>query len=318
MASSSSPEGENVNTKDLATAIAGAQVEASREADMSSTGYVSTALHQGPGRLGDPRMNMGSDPRLNAKLKDILATFGADQNRPPPFLQTLAPESSMDDIAATIALSEEGAMQLYNAAPVDVPADEYEVELEMRETTISGGDGQDMLLYIYEPKVRGAGPLPCVVYSHGGGMTIIPTMNRIHDRWCRSLASSGLVVVMVDFRNAWTKKGYHHFPAGLNDCAAAVQWVHSKRQELNVSNIVLQGESGGGNLALATALKAKKEGWVSKIDGVFGTIPYISNAYGWTDTQKLKFLPSLVECNGYFLNMHCESPSRSSTSRQPS
>lgn len=198
-------------------------------------------------------------------------------------------------------------MQFYNIAPIDVPADEYEIGLEMKERSIPGGDGQDMLLYIYEPKIRGAGPLPCVVYSHGGGMTFIPTMNRIDDRWCRSLAASGLVVVMVDFRNAWTKTGYNHFPAGLNDCAAAVQWVHSQREALNISTIVLQGESGGGNLAASTALKAKKEGWVSKIDGVFASIPYISNAYGWTDEQKLKFLPSLVECNGYFINMHCKS-----------
>lgn len=41
--------------------------------------------------------------------------------------------------------------------------------------------------------------------------------------------------------------------------------------------------------------------------GVYGSIPYISNAYGWTDQQKLKFLPSLIECNGYFINMHCKS-----------
>jgi len=135
-------------------------------------------------------------------------------------------------------------------------------------------------------------------------MTIVPTMNRMHDRWARSLAASGLVVVMVDFRNAWTKTGFNHFPAGLNDCAAAVKWVHSKREELKIKNIVLEGESGGGNLAIATALKANREGWINQIDGVYGMIPYISNAYGWTDQQKLKKLPSLVECNGYFLNQH--------------
>lgn len=266
MAATTDPKNEADN-QHLTTALAGAKLEASRETDMNAAAYVSTALHKGPGRLGNRQMNMGEDPRLNAKLKPILAQFGADKNQPPPFLQTLGPESSMDEIAETIRLSEEGAMQLYSAAPVDLPGDEYEVELERTEEVIKGGDRQDMKLYIYKPKVRGAGPLPCVVYSHGGGMTMIPTMNRVHDRWCRSLAASGLVVVMVDFRNAWTKEGYNHFPAGLNDCAASVQWVHSQREELNIKSIILQGESGGGNLALATTLKAKKEGWVSKIDG---------------------------------------------------
>lgn len=294
------------DTAILGTAISSHKIEAQREADMNTAGYVSTPLHRGPGRLGDPRMNMGSDPRLNAKLKPILVQFGADTNQPPPFLQTLGPESSMDDIAETIRLSEEQFIQVYNNAPVNLPSDAYDIELEVREETIKGGDGQDMQVIIYSPKVRGAGPLPCVVYTHGGGMTIIPTRNPVHDRWCRSLAASGLVVIMTDFRNAWTREGYHHFPAGLNDCAAAVQWVHSQREALNVQSIVLEGESGGGNLALATALKANKEGWISKIDGVYGNIPYISNAYGWTDQQKLRLLPSLVENNGYFLNMHCE------------
>ncbi|TKA30708.1 hypothetical protein B0A50_02428 [Salinomyces thailandicus] len=35
-------------------------------------------------------------------------------------------------------------------------------------------------------------------------------------------------------------------------------------------------EAGSANLALATALKAKKDGWISEIDGVFGFVPYIS------------------------------------------
>lgn len=283
-----SPTAKNEDTKHLKTAIESANIEAEREANMNTAGYVATSLHKGPGRLGDPRMNMGGDPRLNAKIKPILMQFGADKNQPPPFLQTLGPDSSMDEIAETIRLSEEGTMQFYNNAPVELPSDEYDVELVREEKTIAGGDGQDMKIFIYSPKVRGAGPLPSIVYSHGGGMTMLPTMNRLHDRWCRSLAASGMVVVMVDFRNAWTKEGYNHFPAGLNDCAAAVKWVHSKREELNIKNIVLEGESGGGNLALATALKAKKEGWLNKIDGVYGSIPYISNAYGWTDQQKVR------------------------------
>lgn len=133
-------------------------------------------------------------------------------------------------------------------------------------------------------------------------MVLVPTMNPIHDAWCRSIARQGVAVFMPDFRNAWTKTGYNHFPKGLNDVAAAVKWVIEHRDTLKIRNPVLQGESGGANLAIATALKAKREGWVKDIAGVYGTVPYISGAYGWTDERKLKELPSLVECAGYFLN----------------
>ena len=118
-----------------------------------------------------------------------------------------------------------------------------------------------MLMHIYRPRLRNA-PLPCVVYLHGGTMTILHTMNKVHERWCRSLAAMGLVVIMVDFRNAYTAAAYHPFPAGLNDCASAAHYLHSNRDTLDIRNIILHGDGGGGNLALATALKANREGWV--------------------------------------------------------
>ena len=52
--------------------------------------------------------------------------------------------------------------------------------------------------------------------------------------------------------------GNHPFPAGLEDCSSGIKWVHEKRDELGVSKIVVSGESGGGNLSIATALKAKR------------------------------------------------------------
>lgn len=71
------------------------------------------------------------------------------------------------------------------------------------------------------------------------------------------------------------------------------------RESLGISKIVLSGESGGGNLALATSLKAKQEGWLDLIDGVYAQCPYISNAYA----EKLPELASLYENDGYFLAM---------------
>ena len=53
--------------------------------------------------------------------------------------------------------------------------------------------------------------------------------------------------------------GPHPFPAGLNDCFAGLEWVHRNRTRLNISKVIISGPSGGGNLCLATAMKAKVE-----------------------------------------------------------
>lgn len=118
-----------------------------------------------------------------------------------------------------------------------------------------------------------------------------------------SLAVQGVVAILVDFRNAYTAAGHNPFPAGLNDCAAAVKHIAAHKTELGISKLVLQGESGGGNLAITTAMKANREGWVDQIAGVYGTVPYISGAYSWSEERKLKELPSLVENDGYVLSM---------------
>ena len=129
---------------------------------------------------------------------------------------------------------------LYNNIPLETPADKNEVEVEMKEETIKGGDGQDMKVYVYRRK-GSSGKLPGVVYTHGGGMVLVPTMNPVHDRWCRSLAAQGMVVIMTDFRNAYTAEKYNHFPAGLNDCVAALKWVVANKDSLGIRNIVLTG-----------------------------------------------------------------------------
>lgn len=108
-------------------------------------------------------------------------------------------------------------------------------------------------------------------------------------------------MVMVEFRNAYVKgKPRNPFPCGLNDCASAARYVHAHKKELGISKLITLGESGGGNLAIATALKANREGWMEAIDGVYAIAPYISGAaWGWTKEQQLAKLPSLIECEGY-------------------
>ena len=108
------------------------------------------------------------------------------------------------------------------------------------------------------------------------------------------------MVCGVEFRNASGKLGPHPFPAGLNDCTSALLWFAEQRARLGVGKIVVSGESGGGNLTLATTLKAKRDGHLDLIDGVYAQCPYISNAY----ESPVAELTSLFENDGYFLS--CE------------
>ena len=48
---------------------------------------------------------------------------------------------------------------------------------------------------------------------------------------------------------------------------------------LGIRQIVVSGESGGGNLCTATALKARREGWMDEIAGVYSCCPYIAGTY---------------------------------------
>ena len=59
----------------------------------------------------------------------------------------------------------------------------------------------------------------------------------------------------------------------------------------------MSGESGGGNLTLAVTLRAKREGTIGEIAGVYAQCPYISDAWA----TKPADLPSLHENDGYFI-----------------
>ena len=68
------------------------------------------------------------------------------------------------------------------------------------------------------------------------------------------------------------------FPAGLNDCVSGLRFVVAQAAELRIdpAHIVVAGESGGGNLTLATGLKLARDGDIGLIRGLYALCPYIA------------------------------------------
>ena len=88
-------------------------------------------------------------------------------------------------------------------------------------------------------------------------------------------------MAMVDFRNALVPSSSEQvapFPAGLNDCVSRVRWVVAHHTDLGINSeqIIIAGDSGGGNLTLATGLKLKEEGNMRLVRGLYALCPYIA------------------------------------------
>ena len=122
---------------------------------------------------------------------------------------------------------------------------------KIEETTIPGPAGE-IPIRVYWPTEDG--PLPVLVFYHGGGW-VIGNLDT-NDRLCRMLSNKALaVVVSVDYRLA----PEHRFPAAVDDSYAALEWVsrNAGRLKGDPSRIAVGGGSAGGNLAAAVALMAR-------------------------------------------------------------
>jgi len=98
---------------------------------------------------------------------------------------------------------------------------------------------------------------PVVVYFHGGGFVIADL--DVYDGGPRGIARfSDAIVLSVHYRQAPENK----FPAAHDDAFAAWQWALANAQSFggDPQKVAIMGESAGGNLACATAIRARDEG----------------------------------------------------------
>ncbi|HEX7442560.1 MAG TPA: alpha/beta hydrolase, partial [Acidimicrobiales bacterium] len=162
-------------------------------------------------------------------------------------------------------------------------------------------DGNSINLRIIRPV--GDDVVACVYYIHGGGMTNLSCFDGMYRGWGKLIAANGVAVVMVDFRNALSPSSVPEvapYPAGLNDCVSGFHWVVDHAGDLGIDpdRIVIAGESGGGNLTLATGMRLLRDGEVGKVKGLYALCPYIAGE--WPQEQ----LASTYENNGILLDLH--------------
>lgn len=165
----------------------------------------------------------------------------------------------------------------------------------------SAPDGNTIKIRFVRPE--GDAPVPCVYYIHGGGMMTFSCFYGNYRAWSKIIAANGVAVAMVDFRNALVPSSAPEvapFPAGLNDCVSGVRWLSENAAQLGIDQerIIIAGESGGGNLTLATGLKLKQDGDIGLIKGLYALCPYIAGQ--WPQDS----LPSSIENEGILIGLH--------------
>jgi len=134
----------------------------------------------------------------------------------------------------------------------------YPEGMVVRDTTLPSRERarSGIPVRIYRP--RGvADPAPCVLYLHGGAF--IKGSLESGDVVAWGVADQAkAIVVSVDYRLA----PEHSFPAGLEDCYAALSHVAASGSELGVDprRIAVWGDSAGGNLAAALCLLTRDRG----------------------------------------------------------
>ena len=148
------------------------------------------------------------------------------------------------------------ATQIPQNAVTDFLLGEIQKGVMVQERSIAGPGGA-LLLRIYTPEKVAAGPRPLIVFYHGGGWVL--GNPRMGDWICSTVARDvDAVAVSADYRLA----PKHKFPAGVEDCYAALVWCSENAAALGADpgKIGVMGDSAGGTLSAVMCLLAKERG----------------------------------------------------------
>ena len=195
------------------------------------------------GQMGIPASGVTPDAQNQAVIQAMMQ-LGA---RP---LHTLTPQEARNNVTPTDGVKK---VLLDQGRPATPPPG-----VNTREITVPRAPGVAGTnpARVYTP-ASPTGPLPVVVYFHGGGWVIGD--RNVYDGGARGIAREGqVIVVSVDYRLAPEAK----FPAQHEDALAAYRWALANAASIggDPRRVGLAGESAGGNLAVATAIAARDAG----------------------------------------------------------
>jgi acetyl esterase/lipase len=123
---------------------------------------------------------------------------------------------------------------------------------------IDGPDGAPAVpVRLYVPEGEATAARSAYLTIHGGGF-VMGTIAMEHAFAVQVARELGVVVAAVEYRLA----PEHPYPAGLEDCYAALRWLHDQADELGVDRgrIGVGGQSAGGGLTAGLALLAMDRG----------------------------------------------------------
>jgi acetyl esterase len=164
---------------------------------------------------------------------------------------SLIPRSDIGDIASARRMMAE------MLAPLASSVDTTGVRVEDRGAP--GPEGAPRLqVRVYAPEgPPPAGGRPALLDIHGGGF-VLGDIDMEHAFATSVARDLGAVVVAVEYRLA----PEHPFPAGVEDCFAALLWMHAEADALGIdpTRTAVGGQSAGGGLSAAVALMARDRG----------------------------------------------------------
>jgi len=128
---------------------------------------------------------------------------------------------------------------------------------DIEDRKIAGGPAGEVSIRIVRPKPRSEGPLPLVMYIHGGGWVL--GNKDTHDRLVREIADGAhAAVVFVNY----TPSPEAHYPTSIEEAYAATRYVaeNAASMGLDPSRLAVAGDSVGGNMVAAVTILAKQRG----------------------------------------------------------
>jgi acetyl esterase len=126
-------------------------------------------------------------------------------------------------------------------------------------TRIPSFDGYSIPVLIIRPDNLRS-PAPALVYYHGGAFVMKPAPQHFENALSYAREADCLVI-FVEYRLA----PKYPFPAGFNDCHAALLWAISNATTLGIDKgrLVVGGDSAGGGLAAGVVQRARQEDDIS-------------------------------------------------------